>query len=92
MIKHWKIDLFLSFITFFILLTVLSNSTPNVAKIILLIVSGFSCLCYFMGSLFAVCDIDNIGMICIFLAIMGFILAIVIAIVINVFNCLVWLK
>ena len=77
---------------FFVLLTVLSYSTPNVAKIILLIVLGFSCLFAFMCSLCAVCDFDGLGSVCIFLAIMGFILAVVIAVVISVVNVLAWLK
>lgn len=90
--KHWKISLCLAFIAFFVLLTVLSHSTPNVAKIILLIVLGFSSLFAFMGSLCAMCDFDSLGSVCIFLAIMGFILAVVIAVVISVFNGLAWLK
>lgn len=90
--KHWKISLWLAFIAFFVLLTILSDSTPNVAKIILLIVLGFSSLFAFMGSLCAMCDFDSLGSVCIFLAIMGFILAVVIAVVISVFNGLAWLK
>lgn len=90
--KHWKINLWLAFIAFFVLLTILSDSTPNVAKIILLIVLGFSSLFAFMGSLCAMCDFDSLGSVCIFLAIMGFILAVVIAIVISIFNGLAWLK
>lgn len=90
--KHWKINLCLAFIAFFVLLTVLSSSTPDVAKIILLIILGFSDLFAFMGSLFAMCDLDGLGRVCIFLAIIGFILAVVIAVVISVFNGLAWLK
>lgn len=90
--KHWKINLWLAFIAFFVLLTILSDSMPNVAKIILLIVLGFSSLFAFMGSLCAMCDFDSLGSVCIFLAIMGFILAVVIAIVISIFNGLAWLK
>lgn len=80
MSKYWKIDLFLTVIACFALLTVFAYSIPAATTIIFYTILGFGCFFALIGFLAVIFDFYIEGYACACLAIIGVIFAIVIAV------------
>lgn len=77
--KHWKLSLCLLGVVFLALLTVFTYSMPDVAKIVLMTTIFCDFFFALTGGASTLCAFDGEGRYWLFLTIIGFILAIVLA-------------
>ena len=77
--KYWKISLCLFGVVFFALLTTFVYSMPDAAKIVLMLIVCFDFLFSLIGGASALCAFDGEGRFWLFLTIILFILAVVLA-------------